>query len=137
MIHLNNNEYTEYYGYYISLNASDDLILNLKNQIEDTPLFFKSLPVEKLEYQYEVGKWTPKDILQHIIDTERIFAYRALRFARFDTINLPGYEENDYADIANANNRTVDDLLEEYKIVKLATIHLFSHSLKTNQQIDC
>ena len=125
MIHLNNNEYTEYYGYYISLNASDDLILNLKNQIEDTPLFFKSLPVEKLEYQYEVGKWTPKDILQHIIDTERIFAYRALRFARFDTINLPGYEENDYADIANANNRTVDDLLEEYKIVKLATIHLF------------
>ena len=63
--------------------------------------------------------------MQHIIDSERIFAYRALRFARFDTINLPGYDENDYADVANANSRTIEDLIEEYKIVKLATIHLF------------
>lgn len=125
MIQLNHNEYSEYYGYYISLNASDNLILNLENQLQITYDFFKSIPVDKLEYQYEVGKWTPKDILQHIIDSERIFAYRALRFARFDTINLPGYEENDYADVANANNRTIEDLIEEYKIVKQATIHLF------------
>lgn len=125
MIHLNNNEYSEYYGYYISLNTSDNLIQNLENQLDATCDFFKSLPKDKLEYQYEVGKWTPKDILQHIIDTERIFAYRALRFARFDTINLPGYEENDYADVANANGRTIEDLIEEYKIVKQATIHLF------------
>ena len=125
MIHLNHNEYSEYYGYYISLNATDNLILNLENQLEATYDFFKSLPVDKLEFQYEVGKWTPKDILQHIIDSERIFAYRALRFARFDTINLPGYEENDYAEVANANSRSIEDLIEEYKIVKLATIHLF------------
>lgn len=125
MIHLNHNEYSEYYGYYISLNASDNLILNLEHQLEVTSQFFKSISVDKLEYQYEVGKWTPKDILQHIIDSERIFAYRALRFARFDTINLPGYEENDYADFANANSRTIEDLIEEYKIVKQATIHLF------------
>jgi len=125
MIHLNNNEYSEYYGYYISLNATDNLIQNLEKQLEATSEFFKALPVEKLEYQYEVGKWTPKDILQHIIDTERIFAYRALRFARFDKINLPGYEENDYADVADANNRTIEDLIEEYRIVKLSSIHLF------------
>ena len=125
MIHLNHNEYSEYYGYYISLNATDNLILNLENQLETTSNFFKSIPADKLEFQYEVGKWTPKDILQHIIDSERIFAYRALRFARFDTINLPGYDENDYADVANANSRTIEDLIEEYKIVKLATIHLF------------
>lgn len=125
MIHLKHNEYSEYYGYYISLNATDNSILNLENQLKDTSDFFKSIPVDKLEFQYEVGKWTPKDILQHIIDSERIFAYRALRFARFDTINLPGYEENDYAEVANANSRTIEDLIEEYKIVKLATIHLY------------
>lgn len=125
MIHLNHNEYSEYYGYYISLNATDNLILNLENQLQVTSDFFKSIPVDKLEFQYEVGKWTPKDILQHIIDSERIFAYRALRFARFDSINLPGYEENDYAEVANANSRSIDDLIEEYKIVKLATIHLY------------
>ena len=66
MINLNQNEYSEYYGYYISLNATDNLILNLENQLETTSNFFKSIPVDKLEYQYEVGKWTPKDILQHI-----------------------------------------------------------------------
>lgn len=125
MINLNHNEYSEYYGYYISLNTSEDLILNLENQMNITYDFFKSIPVDKLEYQYEVGKWSPKDILQHIIDSERIFAYRALRFARFDTINLPGYEENDYAEVANANIRTIEELIEEYKIVKQATIHLY------------
>ncbi|NHM02000.1 DinB family protein [Flavobacterium difficile] len=125
MIKLNQNEYLDYYGYYISLNSTDDFILNLENQLESTSLFFKSLPIDKLEYQYEVGKWTPKDILQHIIDTERIFAYRALRFARFDLTNLPGYEENDYANSANATNRTIGDLIEEYKVVRLASIHLF------------
>jgi hypothetical protein len=125
MIQLNNNEYSEYYGYYISLNASENLIQNLEKQLQDTVDFFKSIPAEKLEFQYEVGKWTPKDILQHIIDSERIFAYRALRFARFDRINLPGYEENDYAEVAYANERTIEDLIEEYSIVKLATIHLF------------
>ena len=125
MINLNHNEYSEYYGYYISLNTSENLLSNLENQLEATTSFFKSLPTEKLDYQYEAGKWTPKDILQHIIDTERIFAYRALRFARFDTINLPGYEENDYADAAHANTRTIEDLIEEYRIVKSATIYLF------------
>lgn len=125
MTHLNPNEYSEYYGYYISLNTSDSIIVNLENQLQVTCDFFNSIPTDKLEFQYEVGKWTPKDILQHLIDTERIFAYRALRFARFDTVNLPGYEENDYADLANANKRTLKDLIDEYKIVKQATIHLF------------
>ena len=125
MQHLNQNEYSEYYGYYISLNDSDDLILNLENQLEVTCDFFNSLPIAKLEYQYEIGKWTPKDILQHIIDSERIFAYRALRFARFDSINLPGYEENDYAAVANASSRTIEELITEYKLVKLSSILLF------------
>jgi hypothetical protein len=125
MLHLNQNEYSEYYDYYISLNKTDDIILNLENQLEATCNFFNSLPIAILEFQYEIGKWTPKDILQHIIDAERVFTYRALRFARFDTINLPGYEENEYAEVANATSRTIEELITEYKLVKLSSIHLF------------
>lgn len=122
---LNPNEYLAYYENYISLAPFENVIQNFEIQLEATPAFFQNLPIEKLEYQYEVGKWTPKDILQHIIDTERIFSYRALRFARFDNTNLPGYEENEYAAVANANQRSISDLIEEYKAVKLATIYLF------------
>lgn len=122
---LNQNEYSEYYGYYISLNKTDYLIINLENQLEATCTFFYSIPIDKLEHKYEIGKWTPKDILQHIIDSERVFAYRALRFARFDTINLPGYEENEYAHLANATSRTIEELIAEYKLVKLSNILLF------------
>jgi hypothetical protein len=125
MKNLKNDESSEYFKYYIDLCESDDLIVELENQLVATSDFFASIPEKKLEFQYEMGKWTPKDILQHIIDSERIFAYRALRFARFDEINLPGYEENDYAAVANANVRTIEELIREYKIVKQSTILLY------------
>ena len=74
---------------------------------------------------YAPGKWTIKDIFQHIIDNERIMCYRALRFARKDKTILPGYDENIFAFNALANRRNITDLLEELKIVKLGSIHLF------------
>lgn len=74
---------------------------------------------------YAPGKWTVKDVIQHVIDTERIFAYRALRFARNDKTLLPGFEQNDYAVIAEATHRELKDLLEEYIAVRTATIQLF------------
>ena len=125
MKNLDRKEYSDYFQYYINLNPTDDLIEGLENQLEITQNFFKNLPTEKLEYRYEVGKWTPKDILQHLIDTERVFSYRALRFARFDETALPGYEENHYAAHANANSRSMDDLLNEHKLVRFSTISLF------------
>lgn len=74
---------------------------------------------------YAPGKWTVKDIIQHLIDAERIFAYRALRFARNDKTLLPGFEQNDYAITAQASHRELDDLLEEYFTVRDTTTQLF------------
>lgn len=74
---------------------------------------------------YEQDKWTVKDILQHIIDTERIFTYRALRFARNDATELSGFDENEYAKEANVSERTIEDLLIEFAAVRQSTIGLF------------
>lgn len=125
MKNIERSEYSDYFEYYINLNLNDDLIHGLENQLAITQKFFKNLPADKLEFQYEIGKWTPKDILQHLIDTERVFSYRALRFARFDSVVLPGYEENDFAASAKANSRTIDDLLAEYSVTRQSTIALF------------
>lgn len=99
----------------------------LKQQAIETIIFFKNMPEDKLEFRYKEGKWTPKDILLHLIDAERIFAYRALRFARNDKTELPGFEENDYVILAKANLRTIESLLEEYQTVRKATIELFKN----------
>ncbi|MBK8517432.1 MAG: DinB family protein [Saprospiraceae bacterium] len=74
---------------------------------------------------YSPGKWTIRDILQHIIDTERIFSYRALRIARNDKTPLPGFDENQYAYVAHASGRKLDDLFDEFDMVRKSTIFLF------------
>lgn len=76
--------------------------------------FYKELPSDKGVYRYAEGKWTPKEILLHLIDTERIFCGRALRFARNDKTVLPGYDHEDFVKESNANDRMLENLLEEY-----------------------
>ncbi|EMQ95102.1 hypothetical protein D778_00099 [Xanthomarina gelatinilytica] len=127
---LPETEYVQFYANYIKLAGKKDLISGLTASFKETLSFFESIPNDKLEYRYQDGKWTVKDILQHIIDTERIFAYRALRFARQDETVLPGFEENQYAVTAHANKRTKEDLLEEYQTVRQATICLFKSFCK-------
>ncbi|WP_293896455.1 DinB family protein [Flavobacterium sp.] len=87
--------------------------------------FVQNIPMDKFDYRYAEGKWTIKDIIQHLIDAERIFAYRALRFARNDKTALPGFDENDYVDAVQANNRSIQDLLTELAVVRQATLSLF------------
>lgn len=87
--------------------------------------FVSSIPEEKGDFAYAENKWTVKDVLQHIIDAERIFAYRALRFARKDTSPLAGWEEDDYAITANAKQRTLVSLKEELLAVRKTTDFLF------------
>ena len=77
------------------------------------------------ERVYAPGKWTVKDILQHCIDTERIMAYRALRFARNDSTALPGFDENLFADNTRAGARTLEDLMEEFSLIRKANIYQF------------
>lgn len=96
---------------------------NLK-VIED---LVRSFPPERLTTPHAPGEWTVQEILGHIIDTERVFAYRALRFARDDKANLPGFDQDAFVPQSGANERTLDDLLEEYRAVRQASLTLFSH----------
>lgn len=83
--------------------------------------FITAIPEEKANFAYATGKWTIKQLLQHLIDTERIFAYRALRISRKDTTPLPGFDENHYAENAPVEDRSLADLKEEYFLVRKTT----------------
>lgn len=105
--------------------TSHNSIEGLKQNLESIVSFYSSIPEEKLDYVYAKGKWTIKDILLHIIDTERIFSYRALRIARQDKTPLAGFEQDDYIVSAKASARSLSSLLEEYKSVRQSSITLF------------
>ena len=98
----NPNGIAPYYETYISLVKEPDLSDAFANQQEIVNYFFDAIDEEKAGYTYAPGKWTLKELLQHIIDAERIFSYRALAFARKETISLPGFDENEYAANSNA-----------------------------------
>ena len=122
---LNNTEYIPYFKGYIDNANGLTLIPGLKSSFDEALKFYLSVSPEKLTYRYAEGKWSVKEILCHLIDTERIFCYRALRFARQDKTVLSGFDENDYVQFSDADNRSMEDLLEEYKSVRLSTIALF------------
>ena len=119
------NEYSVFNASYINATESKTLLEGLKEGMFQLTNFIKNVPADKLEYRYAEGKWTIKDILLHMMDTERIFAYRALRISRGDKTPLPGFEENDYVPFAFANSRSLESLLEEYENVRKATISFF------------
>lgn len=120
-----NTDYGDYYKNYISLVEEDDLVLALSASVLRSEEFWNSIPEEKGNYRYAEGKWSIKELLQHIIDTERIFSYRALAFARGEKTALPGYDENHYADNCLADSRPLHDMVEELALVRKSTIMLF------------
>jgi uncharacterized damage-inducible protein DinB len=119
------NEYSEFNATYIKAAGNVDMIEELEICLHDFIRFVQNIPMDKFDYRYAEGKWTIKDIIQHIIDTERIFAYRALRISRNDKTPLPGFEENHYVDNTNANERNLQGLLTEMAVVRQATLSLF------------
>jgi hypothetical protein len=122
----NEDEYAPYAIQYISLIPDDRLVLeHLRANLDTTQAFLRTVPVDKLLYRYADGKWTIKEIVQHISDDERIYAYRALRFARNDPTELPGFEQDEYTRNAGANARTLEDLLGELATVRAATLSLY------------
>ena len=124
-MNISHDEFNPYYLPYIQLAANQDIVLGLKKNVISVVDFYQNIPSEKLDHAYAEGKWTPKDILLHIIDTERVFVYRAMRIARQDKTEMVGFEQDDYIDAGKANNRTINSLIEEYKAVRNATIVLF------------
>ena len=124
---LTTEEFNPYYSQYINKVAPDlDLVTALENSQQATQAFYSALPNDMETYRYEEGKWTPKEVLQHLMDTERVFSYRALRFARNDKTALVGFEQDDFVLHSDANDRTLDSLLTEYNAVREATISFYS-----------
>ena len=120
------NPFPEYFDRYINLVTDDTLSAAFETSEKQLRDLDRTV-LENLDgKRYAPDKWTVKDILQHVIDTERIFAYRALRFARNDNTALPGFDENLFANHTDANTRTINDLLDELMVVRQSTKLLFA-----------
>ena len=120
------NRVPEYFHNYISQAEGDDLMEVLNRQTLSFAEFLEEIPKKKRNYRYAEAKWTIKEMLQHIIDAERIFCYRALCFARKDTTPLPGFDENSYAANSKSENRKWKSLVNEFMVVRWSTENLFS-----------
>jgi uncharacterized damage-inducible protein DinB len=119
-------EYANYFGLYVGKNNSEHTIDEALVASKDALVKrYLSLNDEQLHNGYAPGKWSLKQVLQHLIDTERVFTYRALTFARADSTKLPGYEQDDYVANSQGNDRSLDDLLTEYQAVRMTTRMLF------------
>jgi len=116
-------EYAPYAIAYINLVPPDGLVIeHLQANLKSTPEFIRSFPPEKLAEPWKAGEWTIHEILVHILDTERIFSYRALRFARNDATALAGFDQDAYVPYSGANQRAISDILEEYAAVRQASL---------------
>jgi len=115
-----------YFQVYINQVKEADLAAAFSRQSMVIKDFFPAINETQASLAYAPGKWTLKELLQHLIDSERIFTYRALCFARGEQTLLPGFDENDYANASNANQRSWDDLVAEFVALRRATLFLFN-----------
>lgn len=113
--------YPAYFDKYIQLVETDSATEAIDEYAQPLIAFFENIPEDKALHRYAEGKWSVKEMLQHIIDTERILAYRALSIARKDKTPLPGFDENTYANASKADERSWSSLIEELKAVRTST----------------
>jgi hypothetical protein len=118
-------EFAPYYATYIDIVARGDVIATLERQIAEYRTALGGLDEEKALYRYSPGKWTVKEVLGHVIDSERVFAYRAMRIARSDATPLAGFDENQFVANAGFNIRALPDLLAEFEYLRRGNIHFF------------
>lgn len=120
------NEYPKYAEMYMKFVKKDGSLLEqMEKSLLDTKKFMISIPEAMLKYRYAPQKWSIKEVLVHIIDDERIYAYRALAFARNDKTELPGFDETEYIKYAATGTRSLENIIAEYEAVRKATITLF------------
>ena len=118
-------DYPSYFGIYVNQVPEDDLEQAFRNQGKILPIFFSSITEEKSLHAYAKGKWTLREMLQHIIDAERIFNYRALCISRKEPVSLPSFDENIYAANSNANTRSWLRLIDEFFHLRISTEDLY------------
>lgn len=119
------NQYSDYFDNYINQTQGATAVEALEHSTFNSLAVLSSITEEQGDYRYLPDKWTVKEVIGHINDTERILSYRALRFARHDQTELAGYDENNYAKFSNANNRTVGDLVEEFEALRKSTLIMY------------
>jgi uncharacterized damage-inducible protein DinB len=122
---INLDTIPSFYKNYVKHVDQTDLLTALRSSGYRTQELVHAIPEKKMDFRYADGKWTIRELLCHMIDAERIFAYRALRFARNDKTNLPGWEENDYAPQANAANRSLKKIADEMQHLRTSNIDMF------------
>jgi uncharacterized damage-inducible protein DinB len=119
-------EYDPYYDGYISqVSDGEDLLAVMESQPADLRSLFKQFPEERGTHAYADGKWTVKEVLSHIIDAERMFAYRTLRVSRNDKTPIEGFDQDPYIENCDANARSISDLLEEFDLQRRSNMILF------------
>jgi hypothetical protein len=121
------SEYAPYYGRYIQLVSEPRIVDVLARQLEGTLATLRAIPEEKAGGRYEPGKWSIKEVIGHLIDAERIFAYRALRFARGDGNALAGFEQDDYVRAGRFDACSFAELLDEFELVRRSNVLMFRH----------
>ena len=122
---LNDKEYNVFYKRYIELVPNKNIVQLLIDDLYNQLKFIESIPANKLGFRYAPNKWSVADVILHIVDTERIFSYRALWFARNDQHQLPGFDENFWVKNSNADRYLISDLIGQFKTTRNQTIALF------------
>lgn len=118
------DEYGPTYGRYVERVPDGDIVVTLERNARDTAVLLHTERArERADHRYADGKWSVKEVVGHVIDAERVFMHRALRFARADATPLPGFEENEWVPAGRFGDRTLDDLVEEFLAVRNATLH--------------
>lgn len=120
------SEHAEYYARYIAQVPDGDIVVTLRDQLEDTVALLAGAPEERETYRYAEGKWSLREVVGHLVDTERMFGFRAVAMARSDDVDLPPMDQDEWAAHSNAHDRSLGDLAKEWIAVRRATVHLFA-----------
>ena len=128
---LGSSEYHPYYGPYILALGDVSLADALHQSLESISNLFDQISEEKLNFSYADGKWTVAEVLVHLMDAERVFQYRALRFARNDSTELQGFDQDLYVPESGANQRSKEQILEEFLSIRKSSVSLFQSLGKT------
>lgn len=121
------DEYFAYFDRYVSLVPEDDVLPVLNAQAESVHAALSGLSDERAGHRYAPGKWSVRQALGHVVDTERVFGYRALSIARGESFSLPGFEQDDYAAMAGHDAAPIDELAEEFATLRRSHVLLFKH----------
>ena len=119
-------EHAEYYARYVDLVPDGDILEILRDQLGETLVLLQQVPRERENYRYAPGKWSLREVVGHVLDTERVMAYRALAMSRSEGVDLPGMDQEEWARHSNAATRSLDDLASEWAAVRRANVHMFA-----------